>query len=102
MARIDGIKDFAGQWDRYLKERVTPGSTHCNYRYLETNLPLSDDLSIERAEAVLLHKRFGSIRDDVLGYGRWALDWSDKCAPQPTVRLSPDLFAHVADACEAP
>ena len=59
-----------------------------------------DDVSLERAEARQLWAKFGAVKDDGLRYAQWVVDWRNM-GPAPIVRLSSDLFAHVADAAEA-
>lgn len=93
MAAIDTIHDFEGHWQRLLagfqKGDLLVG-------VVPSRAP---NYSIQHAEARYLHRKFGSIRDPELDTGKWHLDWSD--SDKPVVRLSADLFAHVADACEA-
>ena len=99
MARIDELSDFQGRWQRQLA-RLQAGDVVCNNRLLGLSSPDAEDDSVEQADAVLLHAKFGAIRDDAMSPAQWCIDWSDKSAPKPLLKLSPDLFRHVADQTE--
>lgn len=86
--QFDSIKDgFDGYWKGKLAA-LKPGAVFANVP------PAESDGSIPVAEAKLLYRRFGALRDDILAPQRWQLDWRDK-GPNPVLRLSPDLFEAV-------
>ena len=92
MADIDRIKNFTECMERQISD-FKRGYVVCNYQMGPS------DGSIPRAEARYMHARFGAIRDPDLAAGRWQVDWTE--GDKPTLRLSADLFAHVADARES-
>jgi hypothetical protein len=97
MAHLDLITDFEWSMNRLIADAHKPGAHIIS---MGTKGRGADgDSSLSFAEARYLHKHFGAVRESLLEAGHWEID--NRSGRKPILRLSPNLFAHVADACEA-
>ncbi len=68
--------------DQLVSSRITPDGEFCH-----------DVDDAGRFAVTYLQGRLSVVRDDALKpWQQFMVDWSDKSAPQPTLRVSPNLF----------